>query len=179
MRGWIMPRLEETKYIKHSHLRVGNGAFFWCFKIYFISPSALRRRVFFTVGPFGPAAFFISLSRGRVAAGVQQKHKKEPHMANKKNTTPSIGESADSGVMHNPQPSRARTHACVVDRRDIKDIPCSQTARACARTRTRVENPAAYFKAWRIAKWGGDFDPVLAAVEEAGPCGDRPLRDYQ
>ena len=37
----------------------------------------MRRRVFFfAVGPFGPAAFFISLSRGRVAAGVQQKPKK-------------------------------------------------------------------------------------------------------
>ena len=88
-------------------------------------------------------------------------------MANKKNTTPGIGESADSGVMHNPQPSLARTHARVVDRRDIKDIPCGQTARARSRTRTRVENPAAYFKAWRLAKWGGDFDPVRVAVDEA------------
>ena len=100
----------------------------------------------------------------------------------KRNTNPGIGENADSGVMHNPQPSRARTHARVVDRRDIKDIPCSQTARACVRTRTRVENPAAYFKAWRIAKWGGDFDPVLAAVEEAvssfstrNPASDRRI----
>ena len=90
-------------------------------------------------------------------------------MANKKNTTPVIGESADSGVMHNTQSSRARTHARVVDRRDIKDIPCSQTARVCTctRTRTRLENPAAYFKAWRLAKWGGDFDPVRVAVDEA------------
>ena len=87
-------------------------------------------------------------------------------MANK-NTNPGGGKNADSGVIHSPQSSRARMHARVVDRRDIKDIPCSQTARACARTRTRVENPAAYFKAWRMAKWGGDFDPVLAAVEEA------------
>ena len=103
-------------------------------------------------------------------------------MANKKNTTPGIGKNADSGVMHNPQLSLARTRTCVVDRRDIKDIPCSQTARACVRTRTRVENPAAYFKAWRIAKWGGDFDPVLAAVEEAvssfstrNPASDRRI----
>ena len=90
-------------------------------------------------------------------------------MANRENTTSGIGESADSGVMHNPQPSRARTRTRVVDRRDIKDIPCSQTARACTctRTRTRVENPAAYFKAWRLAKWGGDFDPVRVAVDEA------------
>ena len=87
-------------------------------------------------------------------------------MANK-NMNPGGGKNANPEVVHNPQPSRARTHARVVDRRDIKDIPCSQTARACTRTHTRVENPAAYFKAWRTAKWGGDFDPVLAAVEEA------------
>jgi len=29
----------------------------------------------------------------------------------KRNTSPGIGKNADSGVMHNPQPSRARTHA--------------------------------------------------------------------
>ena len=84
--------------------------------------------------------------------------------------------------MHSPDASRARPYAREVDRRDIKDIPCSQTARACARTRTRVENPAAYFRAWRMAKWGGDFDPVLVAVEEAvssfstrNPDGDRRI----
>ena len=49
---------------------------------------------FFVVGPFGPAAFFISLSRGRVAAGVQQKPQKEPHMADK-NTNP-IGSKDDN-----------------------------------------------------------------------------------
>ena len=59
-------------------------------------------------------------------------------MANKKNTTPGIGETTDSGVMHNPQPSSARMHARVVDRRDIKDIPCSQTARVRARVRVRA-----------------------------------------
>ena len=63
---------------------------------------------FFAVGPFGPAAFFISLSRGRVAAGVQQKPKKEPNMANK-NTNPGDGKTAVPGVMDNPQSSRART----------------------------------------------------------------------
>ena len=98
-------------------------------------------------------------------------------MANKKNTPPGIGESADSGVMHNPLPSRARTHARVVDRRDIKDIPCSQTTRACTctRTRTRVENPAAYFKAWRIAKWGGDYTETA----NASPSTDISLLDEQ
>ena len=106
-----MPRLVETKHIKHRILRVGNGAFFCSLK--YIS-SAFRHcaggSFFFAVGPFGPAAFFISLSRGRVAAGVQQKPKKEPHMANR-NTNPGIGENADSGVMHNP-PALARAYAC-------------------------------------------------------------------
>ena len=34
-------------------------------------------------------------------------------MANR-NTNPGIGESTDSGVMHNPDATRARTHARVV-----------------------------------------------------------------
>ena len=55
-----------------------------------------RRAFFFAVGPFGPVAFFISLSRGRVAAGVQQK-KRSHHMANK-NTNPGIGKNANPGV---------------------------------------------------------------------------------
>lgn len=40
---------------------------------------------------------------------------------------------------------------------------CSQSTPACA----RVRDPEAYFKAWREAKFGGDFDPVSMAVEEA------------
>ena len=37
--------------------------------------------------------------------------RKEPDMA-KRNTNPGIGESTDSGVMHNPSPrARVRTHA--------------------------------------------------------------------
>ena len=41
-----------------------------------------------------------------------------------------------------------------------------------ARTRTReahaaIRNPEAYFRAWREAKFGGDFDPIAVAVDEA------------
>jgi hypothetical protein len=88
-------------------LRVGNGAFFLVSNI-FHQPFGFtpEGHFFFAVGPFGPAAFFISLSRGRVAAGVQQKPKKEPNMANR-NTKPGIGKNADSGVMHYPQCARA------------------------------------------------------------------------
>ena len=69
-------------------------------------------------------------------------------------------------VMNTPPRARARA---IVDRRDILDIPCRQTAPARTPTRApaRVKNPAAYFKVWREARFGGDFDPVRAAVEEA------------
>ena len=40
---------------------------------------------------------------------------------------------------------------------------CSQSTPA----RTHVRDPEAYFKAWREAKFGGDFDPVSVAVDEA------------
>ena len=40
---------------------------------------------------------------------------------------------------------------------------CSQSTPACA----HVRDPEAYFKAWREAKFGGDFDPVSVAVDEA------------
>ena len=33
--------------------------------------------------------------------------------------------------------------------------------------RRKIANEAAYFKAWRKARFGGDFDPVRMAVDEA------------
>jgi hypothetical protein len=30
-----------------------------------------------------------------------------------------------------------------------------------------IRNPEAYFRAWREAKFGGDFDPIAVAVDEA------------
>ena len=57
------------------------------------------------------------------------------------------------------------------------NIPCRQTTRARAHARDgagggeggrlRISDPAAYFKAFREKKWGGDFDPVALAVDEA------------
>ena len=47
-------------------------------------------------------------------------------------------------------------------------IPCSQTTGARARTRgIAIRCREAYFRAWRIAKFGGDFDPIRRAVDEA------------
>ena len=52
--------------------------------------------------------FCTRISPAAGAAGELKQHKKEPNMANR-NANLGIAESADSGVMHNAQPSRART----------------------------------------------------------------------
>ena len=48
---------------------------------------------------------------------------------------------------------------------------CSPSTGECASARVRVVKPIAdreaYFKAWRKAVWGGDFDPIAVAVDEA------------
>ena len=66
-------------------------------------------------------------------------------MKEHKSPSSGIGKNADSGVMHNPQPSRARTHV----RKD--GAPRSEVA----------------LTAWRVKTFGGDFDPVREAVEDS------------
>ena len=45
---------------------------------------------------------------------------------------------------------------------------CSQTTGARARTRgIAIRCREAYFRSWRIAKFGDDFDPIRVAVDEA------------
>ena len=48
---------------------------------------------------------------------------------------------------------------------------CSPSTGGCAGARVRVGRPiadkGAYFRAWRNAVWGGDFDPIAVAVDEA------------
>ena len=62
---------------------------------------------------------------------------------------------------------------------------CSQSTGACARTREGlppIRDREAYFRAWRTATFGGDFDPVRVAVDEAVAafsCGKLPAgRDW-
>ena len=83
-------------------------------------------------------------------------------MANR-NTNPGIGKSADFGVMHNPDASRARTHARVIRptgilKESLLDLPGA---------RARVREESADFTAWRVKTFGGNFDPVREAVEDA------------
>jgi hypothetical protein len=118
--------------------------------------------------------FCTQISSAASVAGEFKKHRKEPNMANK-NTNPGIGKSADFGVMHNPQPSRARTHARVVRptgilKESLTDLPGA---------RARVREESADFTAWRVKTFGGDFDPVCEAVEDAvAEFSDRqPARD--
>ena len=82
--------------------------------------------------------FCTQISSAAGAASELKQHKKEPNMANKENSTPDIGKSADFGVMHNPQPSRARTHTRVVSPTGILKESLLDLSRR-ARTRTRGE----------------------------------------
>ena len=106
--------------------------------------------------------FCTRISSAAGAAGELKQHRKEPDMANR-NTNPGIGESVDSGVINTHQPSRARTHARVVRptgilNESLIDIPDA---------RARVRAKSADFTAWRVKTFGGDFDPVREAVEDA------------
>ena len=114
------------------------------------------------------ARFFCTrISSAASAAGELKQHKKEPNMANKGNTNPSTSKDADSGVMHNPQPSRARTRTRGMSYGDINNIPLSVIPRACAHAREENGKPSEVFAKWRTKKFGGDFDPVRVAVDEA------------
>ena len=85
-------------------------------------------------------------------------------MANK-NTNPGGGKNANPRVMHNPQPSRARTRGMSYG--DIDNIPLSVIPRACAHAREENGKPSEVLAQWRTKKFGSDFDPVRAAVDEA------------
>ena len=87
-------------------------------------------------------------------------------MANK-NTDPGIGKLADFGVMHSPDASRARTRTRGMSYGDINNIPLSVIPRACAHAREENGKPSEVLAQWRTKKFGGDFDPVRVAVDEA------------
>ena len=47
---------------------------------------------------------------------------------------------------------------------------CSQSTPARVRVReglSPIRDHESYFRAWRVAKFGGDFDPIRVAVDEA------------
>ena len=89
-------------------------------------------------------------------------------MKQHKSPSSGIGKNADSGVMHNPQPSRARTRTRGMSYGDINNIPLSAISRARAHVRKDgAPRSEAALAAWRTKTFGGDFDPVREAVEDA------------
>ena len=78
----------------------------------------------------------------------------------------------EAGVMNTPPRARTRVVGQPCSPTGIlEESSCSPTTgtRACVREggNVRIRDTVAYFRAWREAKFGGDFDPVRAAVEEA------------
>ena len=76
------------------------------------------------------------------------------------------------GVMHTPPRARTRVVCPPCSHTEIlKESSCSRTTGARTRVREGGKAPirdrGAYFRAWRAAKFGGDFDPVSVAVDEA------------
>ena len=81
--------------------------------------------------------------------------------------------SSQESVASGQCPSRARVD-CIQSSGQSGYINISLRRQStCAHTRAReekhasIENPIAYFKAWREKKFGGDFDPPALAVDEA------------
>ena len=87
----------------------------------------------------------------------------------KRNTNPGIGESVDSGVMHNPQPPRARTHARVVRQTQtgiyINNIIPTNHAHARDARRPFTQNEIDFWREQIFAE--SQEDPIKVAVEEA------------
>ena len=117
--------------------------------------------------------FCTQISPAAGAADELKQHKKEPNMAIKENTNPSTSKGADSGVINNPQPSRARTHARVVRQTETgiyinNNIPANH-AHACAHARGKrrpfTQDEIAYWRERIFAE--GQEDPVDVAVSEA------------
>ena len=68
-------------------------------------------------------------------------------------------------VMNRPPRARTRVVGLRSPTEILNESICSPTTRT--RMRTRASDPDAYFKAWREAKFGGDFDLVAATVDDA------------
>ena len=84
-------------------------------------------------------------------------------------TTKPLTPLATGGVFRSPPLARAHVD-CRASRSQTGYINISlrsQTTGAPAHAHEGIGDRAAYFKTWRTEKFGGDFDPVSAAVDEA------------
>ena len=85
----------------------------------------------------------------------------------KEKTPEAVPVGAASEVMNSQPRARVRVVGLRSPTEILEESFCSPTTGARVRTRTRVKDPAAYFRAWRTAKFGGDYDLVAATVDDA------------
>ena len=97
---------------------------------------------------FRGGSFFITISSAAGAAGELKQHKKEP---NKESLTVLPGAHAREGV-------RTREGSAAADCRSAG----GQSWRESVRTRDDAN-----FSSWRVKTFGGNFDPVHEAIEDA------------
>ena len=87
-------------------------------------------------------------------------------------TGPAEGMNNRPGGMNSPPRARTRVVCPPCSHTEIlKESSCSRTTGARTRVResgkVSIRDRSAYFRAWRAATFGGDFDPVRVAVDEA------------
>ena len=74
----------------------------------------------------------------------------------------------EAGVMNIPPRARTRVVGLGSSHTEIlKESSCSRTTRTRASAKAPIRDRDAYFRAWRDVSFGGDFDPVRVAVDEA------------
>ncbi len=73
-----------------------------------------------------------------------------------------------SKVMHSSPRVRTRVVCPLCSHTEIlKESSCSRTTRTREGGEAPIRDRDAYFRAWRDVSFGGDFDPVRVAVDEA------------
>ena len=74
----------------------------------------------------------------------------------------------EAGVVNTPPRARTRVVCPPCSHTEIlKESSCSRTTRTRMRAKAPIRDRDAYFRAWRDVSFGGDFDPVRIAVDEA------------
>ena len=74
----------------------------------------------------------------------------------------------EAGVVHTPPRAHTRVVCPPCSHTEIlKESSCSRTTRTREGGKAPIRDRDAYFRAWRDMAFGGDFDPVRVAVDEA------------
>ena len=136
-------------------------------QIYFISLSALCRGAFFFCRLTKPVGSGFQFPAAGWLRELCNKNPKRSHIWPPKTRIPVSAKTPIRELCTTPSP-RARVRVRVVcPYGDINNIPLSVIPRACAHAREENGKPSEVLAQWRTKKFGGDFDPVRVAVDEA------------